>query len=257
MMCITTIESIQIYTCNGLRYLIRCLFLFCATVTMSASLTNAYANEKVLTYVHPEPPVLTQFDKDGNPYDPILKKVDAILKEAGIAWKDAPVPVYRMYNYLETKSEYFHVLIKTPYIKECCITSKRPVFHLELGVYRKPDTAPIKSLEELANQSVITLEEYNYGTVRPFLSDQKNNLEIYSVKTHQSAYSMLKADRASYLLNYRGLADKIQQETEQYGIQYDVLEKLKLYLIFNKDYPDVDKIIVKLEAISEQLENRF
>ncbi|MFL0799080.1 MAG: hypothetical protein K6L80_01410 [Agarilytica sp.] len=220
-------------------------------------LANTHANETTLAYVHPEPPVLTQFNESGLAYDPILKKVEAMLKEAGIPWKDAPVPVYRMYNYLKTKPEYFSILIKTPYIEECCITSKLPVFHLELGVYRKPDTPPIQTLQALASKSIITIEDYNYGSVRPFLSDKKNKLAIYPAKTHQSAYSMLKANRADYLLDYRGPADTIKEEKEKHGIQYDVLESLKLYLIFNKDYPNVESLITTLEEISGKLGENF
>ncbi len=256
-MSCTTTNSAQTLISRGIKLILTRAITCCAITTFYVTLSSADAAEKTLTYVHPEPPVLTQFDKTGKPYDPILKKVGAMLKKAGLQWNDAPVPVYRMYSYLETKPEYFSILIKTPYIEECCITSKHPVFHLELGVYRKPETAPIKTLKELTNKSIITLEEYNYGTVRPFLSGKENNLIIYPAKTHHSAYSMLKADRAPYLLNYRGLADKIQQETEQYGIQYDVLEKLKLYLIFNKDYPDVENLINKLEEISKELGSNF
>ncbi|MFL0803124.1 MAG: hypothetical protein K6L81_05365 [Agarilytica sp.] len=231
------------------------VLIICSVISLvSSTVSIADPSGHVLTYVHPEPPVLTQFDEAGKPYDPILKKIEAMLKQAGIPWHDAPVPVYRMYSYLETKPEYFSILIKTPYIEECCITSKLPVFLLELGVYRKPNTPPVSTLQELADKSIITIEDYNYGAARPFISDKKNNLIIYPAKTHHSAYSMLKADRAHYLLDYRGPADKIKEEKEKHGIQYDVLEKLKLYLIFNKDYPDVENIIRKLEGISEALE---
>ncbi len=251
------INSAQTHLRSGLKLTVSYIIFLCSIVTLSAVQPNAHSSEHVLAYVHPKPPVLTQFDESGKPYDPILKKVEAMLKEAGIQWKDAPVPVYRMYSYLETKPEYFSILIKTPYIEKCCITSKVPVFYLELGVYRKPTTSPISALQELTSNSIITIEDYNYGTVRPFLSDTKNNITIHPAKTHQSAYSMLKANRAPYLLDYRGPADKIKEEKEKHGIQYDVLEKLKLYLIFNKDYPDVENLINELEKISERLGSNF
>lgn len=238
----------------------KCQQLICIVLFWMVILTEIIAaptEHKTLVYTHPDPPVFTLLDKDGETYDPMLHKVSVILQEAGLEWQDSPVPIHRMYNYLYTRPEYFSILVKTPYIIKCCITSKNPVFRLELGLYRKSETPPIQKIQSIIGKTIITIENYSYGVLKPFLADENNKIIQHPATTHQSAYAMLKAGRANYLLDYRGPVRQALDEKQNHGIQYDVLETLELYFIFNKKYPDVEDLVMKLEKISHNLEDQF
>ncbi len=219
------------------------------------ALSSHAEEKKTLVYVHPEVPVLTQVDKHGNIYDPIKQTMSAVFKEAGLDWEDSPVPIFRMYSYLHKKPEYFSILVKTPYITKCCITSENPIFSMELGVYRKPNTPKITKAASLFGKELITIEGYSYGTLKPFLADTDNMIEQNPAKNHQSAFSMLQADRAKYLLDYRGPLKKVQEERQKNGIQYDVIEILDLYFIFNKEYPDAEILVRELEKTFNDLKS--
>ncbi len=223
--------------------------VICSTIAVVAEEPKEI---KTLVYVHPSPPILTQLDDNGVVYDPVLRKMEAIFKEAELEWQDSPLPIHRMYEYLNTRPETFSILVKTPYIIECCITSEKPVFLVELGVFRHTKTPPLPQIHSILGKHIITIEGYSYGILRPFLTDEDSNIVQYPAKTHQSAYSMLKAGRADYLLDYRGPVREVLKEKVDHDIQYDVLDTLELYFIFNKKYPDAENILIKLEEIASR-----
>lgn len=223
-----------------------------ASIILS-TVSTAAAEPKVskrLVYVHPSPPILTELDNNGAVYDPVMRKMEVIFEKAGIEWQDSPVPIHRMYEYLNTKPETFSILVKTPYIIECCITSEKPVYRIELGVFRHAETPPLLQIHSIISKHIITIEGYSYGVLRPFLTDEDSNIVQYPANSHQSAYSMLKAGRADYLLDYRGPVREARKEKEDHDIQYDALDTLELYFIFNKEYPDAENIMIKLEEIA-------
>lgn len=239
------------YTIEILQQLNRILLasILFSTVSAIAAESNV---RKTLVYVHPSTPILTEFDDNHVVYDPIMRKMAVIFEKAGLEWQDRPVPIHRMYEYLNTKPESFSILVKTPYIIECCITSKKPVFRVDLGVFRHAETPPLLQIHSIISKHIITIEGYSYGVLRPFLTDEDSNIVQYPAKSHQSAYSMLKAGRADYLLDYRGPVKEVLKEKEDHDIQYDVLDTLELYFIFNKQYPDAENIMIKLEEIASQ-----
>lgn len=246
------ISMIRYFTTQKPQQLIRTLLASIVVFSTFSALAEESKDRKILVYVHPSTPILTEFDDNGEAYDPITRRMDNIFQQAGLKWIDSPVPIPRMYEYLNTKSEYFSLLVKTPYIERCCITSKKPVFRVELGVYRYSHTPPLSKIHSIISKRIITIEGYSYGVLRPFLTDADSNIVQYPAKSHQSAYSMLRAGRADYLLDYRGPVSGARKNMKDHGIQYDVLDTLELYFIFNKQFPNAENLMLKLEEIASK-----
>lgn len=226
--------------------------LFSWLLLILASTSNA-EESKTLIYVHPEIPVLTLIDENRRVYDPITRTMAETFKKAGLMWQDSPAPISRMYQYLQNNPEYFSILVKTPYINKCCITSEKPAFHLELRAYRRAETPKITNIQSLAGKKIITIRGYSYGNTKEFLSNKTNRIEHQPASTHQSAFAMLRAGRANYFLSYRGPQKNFNGKIPNISIEYDVIEVLDLYLIFNKEYPNAENIIRTLEETYHEL----
>lgn len=205
-----------------------------------------------IMYALPELPIAEALDNDGKSYRPILLIADAMFDELGLQWRHLPLPVSRMYKYLDSGRANFSMLIRTERLADCCITSKKPVSYLYLGAYRKPATQPIHSREEMRLKSFITIAGYSYGPLKSFIWDKKNEITLYPAKNHESAFSMLENNRAPYLLNYQGPARKIEEGKNKYGLEYNLIETLDVHLVLNKNYPNAYEVMALLEAAYEK-----
>ncbi len=100
----------------------------------------------------------------------------------------------------------------------------------------------------MVGKSFVTMDDYSYGPLKHFIWDPENNITTYPAKTHESAFSMLENNRAPYLLNYQGPGRKIKEENDRYGLVYNVIEVLDLYLVLNKTYPNAEAVMTLLEG---------
>lgn len=228
---------------------------------MLFSLNWAFANSNDSTpdirYVYPGQVVLST---DGGPklqhITPLIDIASALFQEAKIPWKSKQLPVSRMFQELDYQVSDFSILIKSPQILECCVTSDKPVFKEELRVYHHPTGHTISSIDDLVGKSIITIQGYSYGYLHSFLSNNINNLTIYTAPTHASAFAMLEARRADYLIDYRGASIEALSNNPIPNIMFDVLENFDLYLVLSKNHPNAVTLIKRLEKIAYGLEQK-
>jgi hypothetical protein len=64
---------------------------------------------------------------------------------------------------------------------------------------------------------------------------------------------MLAAQRADYVVDYASAAGDILAESPQEDLRSNPIDRLDIYLVLSKSYPDAEKLMVRLEEIAKTL----
>lgn len=227
-----------------------------ASMHLFSSPVAAQESFEPFVYTYPEEPVVSRLNARGEQYRPIQLMADEMFRLSGSAWVNEPVPIFRMYQYLNSGRANFSVLIKMAKLEACCVTSEEPVYLMQLGVYHLPGAAPVDSLGGLIGKSLIVINTYGFGTVRPFLLDPESHITVLPALSHVSAFSMLEAGRAEYFLDYLGPAKKVYDEKQKNDIRYTVLKQYGLFIVLRKDYPDAQSTANFLGDIYRSLDEQ-
>lgn len=216
------------------------------------------SSEKTITpieYGFPDQSIFVATTGSNNTPDSPMKHLAAILmKKAGIPWQATAYPAKRLFRNLKAGTTNFSILVRASSLKECCLFSKKPVYSTTLNIYTIGTNPLVKSKDELAGKSVITIRGYSYAGILKFVSDPKNDVTVYPTGTHQAAFKMLKNGRAEYLLDYESAASFILAENPIEGIKSSSISSLDIYLVLSKSYPDAEKMMKRLEGIVETLD---
>ncbi len=220
-----------------------------------ASSHSFASSPKKIKYVYPDKVIFSEtVGPDGKEGNPILRLVSALFSKAEITWESKQLPIPRMLHQLSNEIGNFSILVKSPTIEQCCVTSSSPIIHVELRAYHRNNRPPIKSIGDLKGQKVITIKGYSYGPLQSFFTDKKNNLSVYKASTHQSAFAMLAAGRADFVIDYKGPSIKALEMHPNNELSYAVLKNVNLYLVLNKKQPDAMILIDQLALIAENID---
>jgi polar amino acid transport system substrate-binding protein len=207
-----------------------------------------------IEYAYPNQSVWTiRTDEKGILKNPLLEFAATLFSQADMKWHSAPYPVKRLFSNLKNGISNFAILVRATSLKECCIFSKAPVTSTELRVYRLNDTAPIQSMDDLKGKRVITILGYSYGTLGRFIRDEAHQIKLFNAPNHHSAFAMLSHKRAEYLLNYTGPSMDVLSDNPIDGVQDHILSQLDVYLVLNKNYPDAQRVMDRLETIARDI----
>lgn len=204
---------------------------------------------QTIVYALPEKPIIVERNNMGEKYRRGVSVSKVLFGKAKIDWRPAYLPIRRMLSELTNGNVNFAFYVKNEFTESCCITSDKPAFFMELGIFRAIDSPPFTQLTDLRNRKVIVIDEYQYGIVGEFIHDKNNNITIYSAADNMTALSMLVAGRADYLLDYRAATTDIYKAVKKHNIAYTVLRKIELYMLLNRGYPNARGVMKRLETI--------
>ncbi len=220
-----------------------------------AGLSNAQTRYPEIEYVAPDQSVWTiHVDEQGEPLNPLYRLADKLFAKAGIPWHAKSYPASRMFKYLQSGTAQFSILVKSPALQECCLFSRRSVAVAEIRAYSTNDKPVIKSREDLAGRSVITVHGYSYGGLLGYITDPKNGIANNVAQSHQAAFLMLERGRADYLIDYAGPAAEVVAVKPLPYLRSDILVRQEVFLVLSKSYPDAERVMERLEVILETLE---
>jgi polar amino acid transport system substrate-binding protein len=210
-----------------------------------------------IEYVYPDQSVwTTKIDAQGILDNPLLHLAESIFNNFHLKWSAKPYPANRMFERLEDGTSNFSMLVQASRLKESCIFSKAPVVSTELRVYRTVGSSPISRKEDLKGKKVITIRGYSYGAIGKYLKNAANSIVTFEAPLHESAFEMLANGRAEYLLDYTGPSEEILAERSIPGVVNDVLEKLGVFLVLSKTYPDYQRMMDSLEQVAQTIDVR-
>jgi ABC-type amino acid transport substrate-binding protein len=218
--------------------------------------TPAAGNEPpAILYAYPDQSVwTTKLDKQGLPANPLLRVAEILFSRAGLTWQAHPYPATRMFETLRSGTANFSMLVKSPALDQCCLVGHKPVAKTELRVYHTAATPPVSSRTDLRGKNVIVIRGYSYGGLLAQLSAPGSGVTLEHAVSHQAAFTMLEHGRADYLLDYSGPAREILEGRPGINLQHETLDRLEVYLVLWRGFPDAEATMARLEAIADQLD---
>ena len=184
-------------------------------------------------------------------YAELLRK---ILERAGYSYTIDGFPPKRFYTQLGDNTTNLFIGVKgSKYIEGKVAFGKLKFEGIELRAYSMKGRPIITDKNELIGKRVIVIRAFGYGGLAKFLSQPENNIQLIEATDHFSAFKMLVANRGDYLLDYRTTSQVVIDELNLQNIEHGVLLHAYTYFIINKQYPDYEKVLHKLEATYMEL----
>lgn len=185
---------------------------------------------------------------------PLLRLAAAVFGKAGIPWRGEPFPAARLFQNMKNGTSNFTILVHAPALDDCCIFSKKSVIGADLRVYRLGNMPPIKNRDQLRGKNIITMAGYSYGGMINFIKDPANGINVEVADSHRAGFAMLKAGRGDYFLDYDGASEQALIGNPVPNLNYDTIDRVNLYFVLSKTYPDAEKLMARLEAIHSRVD---
>jgi polar amino acid transport system substrate-binding protein len=237
-----------------LRRLKSCCIALCLTLLVGGGSGSALAAGPAgalpeIEYGYPEQRPRAFTNEKGEFDGHYQKLLTVLFNKAGMSWHSASMPAARLMATLSTGPTNFSILVKNSLLDSCCIYSEKPVWHDELRVYYVGQKPPIRKKEDLVGKHIIVLNGFSYGGWINYIKDPANNITIETAKSHASAFAMLEAGRADYLLNYDepARADGLVANPVK-NLNSDVLDIVHMYFVISKSYPNAEGVLKRLES---------
>lgn len=178
----------------------------------------------------------------------LVDMLEKILTKAGIDYTIKGLPPKRLY--LELSEGTVHLWLGTKSVPEYegkVLASPIPLTLIILELYSLKAKSEIpKTLKDLQNTSVILIRGYAYAGNSNLLTDSSKNITIHITNTHESAFNMLLAGRAEYVLDYSQPAIDIMKKKAISTVNSQSLSIVPAYLMVSTKVKDADKIMSKL-----------
>ena len=184
----------------------------------------------------------------------LVDMLQKILKRAGIEYEMKGYPAKRLYvNVGDGTTQLWMGTLGVPDYEGKVLISPRPTTEIVLEIYSLgPKTEIPKSIDELANKSVITLRGYAYAGAIKTLEDPAKNIKINLTNSHDAAFAMLAAGRAPFVLDYKQPAIETIERKKMKNVQSVTLSTIPLYVLINKNTPNAQATMDKImEAYTE------
>ena len=229
-------------------------FLVAILIYIDACSSYAQDTRSVLKVGYFDFPGLTYTDENGKAAGFVNEITIKTLDNTNLKYSIARYPAARFYEYLSNgKIHVFNGLSSIPSVQASCISSKIPLFPLDMRIYHTSDKASITTKEELVGHSVILVRGFTYKDWGAWIRDENNKVIFYETDSHEAAFEMLQRGRAEYLLNYKYIDENVLNRIKIPNLVIKSLFRWYCYFNINKDVPDAEKILKTLEQSYEEL----
>ncbi|MBF0228406.1 MAG: transporter substrate-binding domain-containing protein [Desulfamplus sp.] len=229
-------------------YVVVSLFAICLTISLVGSpfVQKLEAQEIQVHVFNFQPFYVVEEGKE--PSGLLIESLKVALEKCNIAYSIKGYPPKRVYNNLaEGKSDIFLGVKGVPEFEGNVLYSSEKITQIDLRVYNRQDTQPIKTKEELKGKKILTIRGYSYGGFIKYLEDPANQITLDVTDGHELAFKKLQGKRADYLLDYSAPAETTLKSVIIPGIQNHSISLLDVFLIVSKKNPDAENILKKIE----------
>ncbi|MBU2882652.1 transporter substrate-binding domain-containing protein [Psychrosphaera sp. B3R10] len=114
--------------------------------------------------------------------------------------------------------------------------SEKPLYYINVGVFRREVVAEIVSFDELAKLSTVSLKDSNFYFLNiPEFTESTNH---YKVDDFAVASKLIRTDRFDYFLSYYNP----QKHSENIDLEFDQLKSVPVFLILSKQHPNAKQL---------------
>lgn len=189
--------------------------------------------------------IVGENDQVSGIYTDIIKRV---VTKAGYSFSMAGFPPKRFYKQLGDNTTNFFLGVKgSKFIEGKVEYGKLEFEGIQLRIYSSDDSEILTTKEQLKAREVIVIRGFGYGGLAQYLQNPENNIKTIEATDHYSAFKMLSAGRAKYLLDYRATSNLVIDKLKLTGINYGVLQQAYTYFIINKAYPEYAQVLQNIE----------
>ena len=219
-------------------------FLWCFLL-ITGPLNTALATQQklelvVMGYLHFPP---HSYSVNGRATGSQLDLAHQIFARMGQNYKMVELPAARLYRALA--SGFIHVWMGAngvPELAEKTLASKLVTGHIRMRLYSMRKEDPV-NFDQLKGQKLITISGFTYNDKIKRIQSAEMNLTLLETTAHRTAFLMLDAGRADYLLNYE-LPSKIAiAKMGIRGLSSELIEEVLLYHIVSKKAPQPEALL--------------
>jgi polar amino acid transport system substrate-binding protein len=207
------------------------------------------ANPAAIVAAFNEAPPMAYTTAKGKLDGALFRVARSLFAAAGLSWQGAAYPAPRLIKGLQDGSFNFSMLVRMPALDECCLYSAEPVIVQEPRVYFLAGTPPVSSKEDLAGHSLIVVNGFTYAGMIAYFRDPANQVGLEVAETLDSAFRMLAAGRAEYLLSYEANARDSLAYRPIANLESRVIGRTPVYLVLARSYPDAAATLGRLERL--------
>lgn len=157
-------------------------------------------------------------------------------------------PIFRMYRLLSRGDIHVWVGIASTRIEDATtISGTTPVGHLRISLFTNKPQSKL-SVWQIFDEDVVTIKGFTFSGLRSRLTGNGKGVRFIDVQTHVAAFSMLKAGRATFVLDYKGAAEHALKDLEIAGLTSAVVQDNPLHFIVSKKVPNAEALLLLLES---------
>lgn len=223
------------------------IYAFLVAILLASNADAASTPQDLKVGVLHFPPfyVVSETEKVGGIYTDILRKV---LAKAGYTYSIDGFPPKRFYIQLGNNTTNFFLGVRgSKYIEGKVEFGTLEFEGIQLRIYTTDQKKVITKKEDLVGKRVIVIRAFGYGGLAKFLQDPKNKVDVIETSDHFTAFKMLAAGRGEYLLDYRATSSLVMDTLKLKNIHYGVLMQAPTYFIVNKQYPNYQDVLSRVE----------
>jgi len=184
-----------------------------------------------------------------------ITAAEELMTEAGLTYVFVHIPVGRLYANFRGKSSVVQVWIGAvqPASVELGVLIEPSIFGIiHLNIYGLKGVPPPAS-DDLFDVSLITITGYNYGGFLAVLKARKAGVRAIATPNHVSAFRMLQAGRAPYVLDYKNPAEIALATLEFTGVTSTTVSVGAAGMLVSKQAQQKGLLIARLEAASRRI----
>lgn len=185
----------------------------------------------------------------------LVKLLHEIFKKANLKYEMEMYPVKRLYLALASGEKHVFIGVKNaPEYEGKVYYSKKPVTTIKLCAFSIGETPLIHSKEDLNGKNVILVRGYSYAGLINYFKDPKNKMDLHYATAHDDGISMLRVQRAKYLVDYLDAGEEYLKKQKNIDLKCSVITTAKLHIIVSKAAPNASELFQKLEKAYAEIQ---
>ncbi|MBL4790290.1 MAG: ABC transporter substrate-binding protein [Kordiimonadaceae bacterium] len=191
----------------------------------------------------------------GKPVGSWIDAAEKLMAEAELTYVFVQIPIGRLYNNLQGKSSVIQVWIggPQPAFLRLGVPIAPSIFgEIRMNLYGRQGLQP-PDPKTLKNVSLITLTGYRYAGYLEQLKARNAGVKTISTTSHLSAFRMLKAGRAPYVLDYKAPAELAMAKLGISGALSSLVSAGPAGMLVSKQAEQKDLLLDRLQAASRRI----
>ena len=194
------------------------------------------------------------YTENGNPAGTYADITRELFAEAGLTVNYSVMPIGRLYNEIKHTGRlqlWMAVLTKT--FTDMGIPIRPNLYgSISLNLYGMPGNKP-PAADQLGDRPLIAVVGFRYGGMLDRLQKAHPSLIILHANNHVSAFRMLKAGRAPYVLEYHGQMLNAVAGLNIGELEVTPVQSWEAFMMVSNDAPNASILVSKLESAAKRI----